>query len=253
MLLSASRALPPKPKPRGSDMRYFALAAILFSAAALAGCSEGVLAPKGPIAAAERLLMLNSTGIMLAIVIPTVLATLGVAWWFRAANERARYRPDFAYSGRLELLVWSIPIMTILLVGGVAWLSSYDLDPPKAIASAQKPVRVQVVALDWKWLFIYPEEGIATVNQLTVPVGAEQLRADLFGRHEQLLRAAARRPDLHDVRDGDAPSSAGRPCRNLPGNVGELQRRGIFRHGLQRKCSFRRKICAVGGGNTHRR
>jgi cytochrome o ubiquinol oxidase subunit II len=152
-------------------MRYFARAAILFSAAALAGCTEGVLDPKGPIAAAERLIMLNSTGIMLAIVIPTMLATLGVAYWFRASNERARYRPDFAYSGRLELLVWSIPIMTILLVGGVAWLSSYDLDPPKAIASAQKPVRVQVVSLDWKWLFIYPDQGIATVNQLTVPVG----------------------------------------------------------------------------------
>src|SRR5215813_4047633 len=172
MLLSTPRARPPKPKPRGSDMRYFALAALLFSAAALAGCSEGVLDPKGPVASAERLIMLNSTGIMLAIVIPTMLATLGVAYWFRASNERARYMPDFAYSGRLELLVWSIPIMTILLVGGVAWLSSYDLDPPKAIASAQKPVRVQVVALDWKWLFIYPDEGIATVNQLTVPVGA---------------------------------------------------------------------------------
>src|SRR5215468_714280 len=171
MLLSTRRAVPPKPKPRGSDMRYFALAATLFSAAALAGCSEGVLAPKGPVAAAERLIMFNSTGIMLAIVIPTMLATLGTAFWFRASNERARYKPDFAYSGRLELLVWSIPIMTILLVGGVAWLSSYDLDPPKAIASAEKPVRIQVVALDWKWLFIYPDEGIATVNQLTVPVG----------------------------------------------------------------------------------
>ena len=153
-------------------MRYFALAAILFSAATLGGCSEGVLDPKGPVASAERLLLFNSTAIMLAIVIPTMLATLGVAWWFRASNERARYRPDFAYSGRLELLVWSIPIMTILLVGGVAWLSSYDLDPPKAIASAEKPVRIQVVALDWKWLFIYPDEGIATVNQLTIPVGA---------------------------------------------------------------------------------
>src|SRR5499426_975322 len=171
MLLSASRALPPKPKPRGSDMRYFALAAMLFSAAALAGCSEGVLAPKGPIAAAERLLMLNSTGIMLAIVIPTVLATLGVAWWFRASNERARYRPDFDYSGRLELLVWSIPIMTIILVGGVTWISSYDLDPPKPLASTEKPIRIQVVALDWKWLFIFPDHGIATVNQLTIPVG----------------------------------------------------------------------------------
>src|SRR5499426_4029742 len=130
MLLSARRAVS-KPKPRGSDMRYFARAAILFSAAALAGCSEGVLDPKGPVAAAERLIMLNSTGIMLAIVIPTMLATLGVDWWFRASNKRAGYMPDFAYSGRLELLVWSIPIMTVILVGGVTWISSYDLDPPK--------------------------------------------------------------------------------------------------------------------------
>src|SRR6201989_2186980 len=137
----------------------------------LSGCTEGALDPKGPIAAAERLIMFNSLGIMLAIVIPTMLATLGVAFWFRASNARARYLPDFDYSGRLELLVWSIPLMTILLVGGVAWLSSYELDPPKGIAPAEKPVRVQVVALDWKWLFIYPDEGIATVNQLTVPVG----------------------------------------------------------------------------------
>jgi cytochrome o ubiquinol oxidase subunit 2 len=153
-------------------MRSAVLAVLAIGAATLGGCQEGVLDPKGPVASAERLIMFNSTGIMLAIVIPTMIATLGVAWWFRASNERARYLPNFDYSGRLELLVWSIPIMTILLVGGVAWLSSYDLDPPKAIASAQKPVRVQVVSLDWKWLFIYPAEGIATVNQLTVPVGA---------------------------------------------------------------------------------
>jgi cytochrome o ubiquinol oxidase subunit II len=153
-------------------MRYVIPAVVLIGAATLAGCSEGVLDPEGPIASAEWLIMLNSTGIMLAIVIPTILATLGAAFWFRASNERARYMPDFAYSGRLELLVWSIPLMTILLVGAVAWLGSYDLDPPKAIASAEKPVRVQVVALDWKWLFIYPDEGIAAVNQLTVPVGA---------------------------------------------------------------------------------
>jgi len=137
----------------------------------LGGCSGGVLDPKGPIAAAERLIMLNSTGIMLAIVIPTILATLGTAFWFRASNTRARYLPDFDYSGRLELLVWSIPIMTVLLVGGVAWVSSYELDPPKPIASTEKPVRVQVVSLDWKWLFIYPDQGIAAVNHLTVPAG----------------------------------------------------------------------------------
>jgi cytochrome o ubiquinol oxidase subunit II len=152
-------------------MRYVVLAVVLISSATLGGCSQGVLDPKGPIASAERLIMLNATGIMLAIVIPTILATLGAAFWFRASNSRARYLPDFEYSGRLELLVWSIPIMTVLLVGGVAWLGSYDLDPPKTIASAVKPVRVQVVSLDWKWLFIYPDEAVASVNHLTIPVG----------------------------------------------------------------------------------
>src|SRR5262249_9162332 len=171
MLLSASHAVPAKAKLRGSDMRYFPLAVLLIVAATLGGCSEGVLDPKGPVAAAERLIMLNATGIMLAIVTPTMIATLGVAYWYRASNARARYLPEFSYSGRLELLVWAIPIMTIILTGGVAWLSSYDLDPPKPLASAVKPVRVQVVSLDWKWLFIYPDEGVASVNHLTVPVG----------------------------------------------------------------------------------
>ncbi len=142
----------------------------LVGAAMLSGFSEGVLDPKGPIAAAERLILFDSLGIMLAIVIPTILATLGVAFWFRSSNPRARYRPDFSYSGRLELLVWSIPAMTVMLVGGVAWIGSHDLDPRKPIASEARPVSIQVVSLDWKWLFIYPELGIASVNQLTIPV-----------------------------------------------------------------------------------
>jgi cytochrome o ubiquinol oxidase subunit 2 len=79
--------------------------------------------------------------------------------------------PDFEYSGRLELLVWSIPAMTVLLVGGVAWVGAHDLDPRKPISPTVKPLAVQVVSLDWKWLFIYPEQGIASVNHLTVPVG----------------------------------------------------------------------------------
>jgi cytochrome o ubiquinol oxidase subunit 2 len=152
-------------------MRYILLAVVLVSAATLGGCTEGVLDPKGPIAAAERQIMFNSLGIMLAIVIPTILATLGVAYWFRSSNKRARYLPDFEYSGRLEMLVWSIPAMTVLLVGGVAWVGSHDLDPRKPIVSTIKPVTVQVVSLDWKWLFIYPDQGVATVNQLTIPIG----------------------------------------------------------------------------------
>jgi cytochrome o ubiquinol oxidase subunit 2 len=151
-------------------MRYGLLAVTLLSVA-LGGCSEGVLDPKGPIAAAERLIMFNALGIMLAIVIPTILATIAVAFWFRASNSRAAYLPDFEYSGRLELLVWSIPAMTVLLVGGVAWVGAHDLDPRKPISSSATPVTVQVVSLDWKWLFIYPEQGIASVNKLVVPIG----------------------------------------------------------------------------------
>jgi cytochrome o ubiquinol oxidase subunit II len=152
-------------------MRYALLAVVLIGAATLGGCTEGVLDPKGPIASAERLILINSLGIMLAIVIPTILAILAVGFWFRESNWRASYLPDFEYSGRLELLVWSIPAMTVLLVGGVAWVGAHDLDPRKPISSSVKPVTIQVVSLDWKWLFIYPEQGIASVNHLTVPVG----------------------------------------------------------------------------------
>ena len=98
-------------------MRHAVLAVVLMVAAALGGCNEGVLDPKGPISVAERQIMFNATGIMLAIVIPVMFATLGVAFWFRASNGRARYRPNFRYSGRIEMLVWSIPLMTVLLVG----------------------------------------------------------------------------------------------------------------------------------------
>jgi cytochrome o ubiquinol oxidase subunit 2 len=152
-------------------MRYIALIGVLITAATLGGCTEGVLDPKGPIAFAERQILFDSLGIMLAIVIPTILATFGVAWWFRASNPRALYMPNFSYSGRLELLVWSIPAMTVLLVGGVAWVGAHDLDPKKPIQSSVKPVIVQVVSLDWKWLFIYPEQGIASVNHLIIPAG----------------------------------------------------------------------------------
>jgi len=152
-------------------MRYGSLAVVLIGVAILGGCSEGVLDPKGPIAAADRQILLNSLGIMLAIVIPVILATLGVAFWFRASNERARYRPNFEYSGRLELLVWSIPAMTVFLVGGVAWVGAHDVSPRKPIVSTVKPLRIQVASLDWKWLFIYPDQGVASVNRLTIPVG----------------------------------------------------------------------------------
>jgi cytochrome o ubiquinol oxidase subunit 2 len=108
---------------------------------------------------------------MLVIVVPTIVAILLFGWWFRASNTRARYRPDFVYSGSIEVLVWSIPILVILFLGGVIWIGSHALDPFKPISSPDKPTEVQVVSLDWKWLFIYPDQGVASVNELAVPAG----------------------------------------------------------------------------------
>jgi cytochrome o ubiquinol oxidase subunit II len=132
------------------------------------GCA-GVLDPHGPVASAERLILINSLAIMLTIVIPTILATLGFAWWFRASNVKATYQPTFVYSGRIELIVWSIPVLVVLLLGGIAWIGAHDLDPAQPLANQGKPLEVQVVSLDWKWLFIYPDQAIATVNQVFVP------------------------------------------------------------------------------------
>ncbi len=130
----------------------------------------GVLDPQGPIGAAEKLILVDSVAIMLSIVIPVILATIGFAWWFRSSNTRATYRPNWNFSGHLELIIWAIPALVITFLGGIAWFGSHALDPYKAL-SAAKPLEIEVVSLDWKWLFIYPDEGIATVNQLAVPVG----------------------------------------------------------------------------------
>jgi len=141
---------------------------------ALASCShQGLLDTAGPIAAGERTILLNSLVIMLAIVIPTIAATLGFAFWYRADRPRGRYLPDWAYSGRVELVVWAIPILVILFLAGVIWVGSHDLDPSRPLPAEKnvKPLEVQVVSLDWKWLFIYPEQGIASVNQLVIPAG----------------------------------------------------------------------------------
>ncbi|HEU5047252.1 MAG TPA: ubiquinol oxidase subunit II [Rickettsiales bacterium] len=146
-------------------------AAILSLVLGLTGCHEGVLAPEGPISEQERLILFDSLAVMLAIVIPTILATLGFAWWFRASNKRAKYLPEWSYSGKVELLVWSIPALVILFLGGIAWFSSHDLDPSQPLTSKEKPLEIEVVSLDWKWLFIYPEQHVASINRLVVPAG----------------------------------------------------------------------------------
>src|SRR5262245_36109505 len=132
-----------------------------------------LLDPQGPVAAANTTILLDSIFIMLTIVVPTIVAILAFAYWFRESNPRASYQPGFVYSGRLEMVVWSIPALTVILLGGVAWIGSHQLDPAAPVPGTGSPLRIQAVSLDWKWLFIYPDQRIATVNTLTVPAGAE--------------------------------------------------------------------------------
>jgi len=138
----------------------------------LVGCSGGVLDPKGQIAAEESKILVNAFATMLVIVAPTILAALLFAWWFRASNGRARYLPDWVFSGRLELVNWGYPLLIILFLSGLIWVGSHRLDPFRPIVSSNEPLEVQVVSLDWKWLFIYPERQVATVNELVLPIGA---------------------------------------------------------------------------------
>ena len=158
-------------RQRGRTLAACRRWATLTAPLALAACGPSLLVPEGPVGNAQRTILFDSMAIMLAIVVPTILGTLGIAWWFRASNTKARYTPEWVYSGRIELVTWSIPLLTITLLGGVAWVASHDLDPAKPLESKTPALDVQVVSLDWKWLFIYPGEHVAAVNELVVPAG----------------------------------------------------------------------------------
>ncbi len=159
---------PPQSEPK-RQLRW-PLAAIVM-AIPLAGCS-GVLDPAGPVGVAQLLVLVDSLAIMLAIVLPVIALIAGFAYWFRESNARAFYWPEWEFSGHLELIVWAIPALVVVVLGGVAWFGSHELDPFKPLPGKEKPVEIQVVSLDWKWLFIYPQEGVASLNTLAVPVGA---------------------------------------------------------------------------------
>ena len=116
---------------------------------------------------------------MLLIIVPVIALTVLFAWRYRQSNKEARYEPDWDHSTQLELVIWAAPLLIIICLGALTWIGTHLLDPYRPldrIAPGQpvtertKPLEVEVVALDWKWLFIYPEHGIATVNELAVPV-----------------------------------------------------------------------------------
>jgi cytochrome o ubiquinol oxidase subunit 2 len=152
--------------------RLFRVGLVSATLCALAsrGWAESVLDPWGPVGASERQLLFESLGVMMLVVVPVLVLTVGFAWWFRASNKRATYTPDWSYSGKIEFTIWIIPLLIVLFLAAIAWAGAHDLDPYRPIQSANKRVRVEVVSMDWKWLFIYPELGVASVNELALPV-----------------------------------------------------------------------------------
>lgn len=144
------------------------LASIILS---LPGCNTPImLDPKGALGIAENKLMIDCVLLMLIIVVPVIIMTLFFAWKYRASNTKTIYSPHWHHSNIVEFFVWGIPIAIVLVIATITWRSTHALDPYKPLQSNKKPIEIQVVALDWKWLFIYPEQNIATVNFVEFPV-----------------------------------------------------------------------------------
>jgi cytochrome o ubiquinol oxidase subunit 2 len=136
----------------------------------LGGCSMVLFDPKGDIGVQEKNLILIALGLMLLVVIPVIALTLYFAWRYRESNTKAKYAPTWAHSTAIEIVVWTIPCIIVATLAVLIWKTTHSLDPYKPLESNVKPVRVEVVALNWKWLFIYPDYGVASVNQLALPV-----------------------------------------------------------------------------------
>lgn len=162
--------------PRSKILRFLSLVSL---AALLSGCKAVVLSPSGDIAIQQRDLIYISVALMLIVIVPVMILTVVFAWRYRATNTKAKYAPDWHHSTLVELVIWSVPLLIIIALGAITWVTTHKLDPyrPLERISAEqplpadaKPLVVQVVALDWKWLFLYPEYNIATVNELAAPV-----------------------------------------------------------------------------------
>lgn len=135
----------------------------------LSGCNWTLLDPKGQVGIEQKNLILIAFGLMLLVVVPVIFMTLAFAWKYRASNKAAKYTPDWSHSTKIEVAIWTIPVLIIIALGVVTYKTTHELDPYRPLVSDVKPVQIDVVALDWKWLFIYPEQGIATVNKIVFP------------------------------------------------------------------------------------
>ncbi len=142
------------------------------AAALLAGCSPDnvtFLSPGGPIASAQRGYFIDIILILLIVVVPVLLLTPLFAWRYRYRNSSAPYRPDWSFSWPLEIIIWGVPFCVVIVLAVWLWRATHDLDPYRPLVSGQPPLRVDVVGYDWKWLFIYPSLGVASLGQFAFP------------------------------------------------------------------------------------
>ncbi|RAT46821.1 cytochrome ubiquinol oxidase subunit II [Lonsdalea populi] len=135
----------------------------------LSGCDMALMNPKGQIGLEQRSLILTALGLMLIVVIPVIIMAIVFARKYRASNDQAKYTPNWSHSNKVEAVVWTVPIIIIVILAAITWKTTHELDPYKPLDSDVKPINVEVVSLDWKWLFIYPDLGIASVNELAFP------------------------------------------------------------------------------------
>ncbi|MFJ3000058.1 MULTISPECIES: cytochrome o ubiquinol oxidase subunit II [Enterobacterales] len=143
--------------------------ALIASTVMLSGCNMVLMNPKGAIGVEQRTLIITAIALMLIVVVPVIFMAFAFAWKYRASNKDAKYSPNWSHSNKIEAVVWTIPIIIIAILGTITWKTTHELDPFKPIVTDKKPMTIEVVSLDWKWLFIYPEQGIATVNELAFP------------------------------------------------------------------------------------
>lgn len=145
----------------------------LVAALMLSGCEHVVLMdPKGSIGVEQRGLIITSLLLMLIVVIPAILMTIFFAWKYRESNTKAKYTPDWDHSNKIEFVVWTVPLVIIIILGVITWRSAHELDPRAAIPAPNgdgKTMTIEAISLDWKWLFIYPEQGVASINQVVFP------------------------------------------------------------------------------------
>jgi len=209
-------AMSGRPNRRGTLSRVFRFlrtgGAMLLTAASLTACEHlELMNPKGDIGAQEKTLILVALGLMLLVVIPVMVLTVFFAWRYRATNTKATYAPDWAHSTKIEAIVWTIPCLIVGILAVMIWETTHSLDPYKPLDSKVPPVRVEVMALNWKWLFIYPDYGVASVNHLAIPAGtpinftltAESMMNSFFIPQlgTQIYAMAGMRTRLHLIAD----------------------------------------------------